>query len=385
MDAPARYDGFDTDIETPEIGFRRIKSTQRYFYFYRLQALYAPILYALYASSVRIEDLIFYFTKRRGPLTVNPFTLDQNIVFWGGKLFFFSTRILLPLSWGISMNSIIAAFFLTDFTFSIFLATIFQATHVVDSAAFPRVNPKTGNIDGDWAHIQVETAQDYAFMTFFSGSLNYQVIHHLFPTVAQEHIPALGPIVRQTAKEFGVKYEVIRKKKSGKSRKADVEAHNIKRNNTPDVPTITQVLSREIPRNKFTGFRLPELDNTTKGTTQKYPATTPTHPKAEQYVAVRNTDIFTSFIQLSNTLFFTRLAPLPNQDTSTSQHLFKFPIEFSPLRGICGIKEPDITRLDCDKYLNDTLIEYGFLFWHYDLRMYSPSKGYERVKTWTSR
>ncbi|KAF5357722.1 hypothetical protein D9757_011940 [Collybiopsis confluens] len=225
----------------------------------------------------------------------------------------------------------------------------------------------------------------------------------------------------------------IRRKNSGKSRKAHVEAHNIKRDDTPDVPTITQVLSREIPRNKFTGFRLPELDNTTKGTTQKYPATTPTRklqPKPRANKAPPNS--FTGFqipklndMLPSETPTFSPLsfnsptpsflpdnigvAPLPSQDTSTSQRLFKFPIEFSPLRLrsiIRGIKETDITRLDRDKYLNDTLIEYGLLFWHYDLRMrnpalgelvhvfnsffyhqlcvFGPSKGYERVKTWTS-
>ncbi|KAF5390929.1 hypothetical protein D9757_004069 [Collybiopsis confluens] len=225
----------------------------------------------------------------------------------------------------------------------------------------------------------------------------------------------------------------IRRKNSGKSRKAHVEAHNIKRDDTPDVPTITQVLSREIPRNKFTGFRLPELDNTTKGTTQKYPATTPTRklqPKPRANKAPPNS--FTGFqipklndMLPSETPTFSPLsfnsptpsflpdnigvAPLPSQDTSTSQRLFKFPIEFSPLRLrsiIRGIKETDITRLDRDKYLNDTLIEYGLLFWHYDLRMrnpalgelvhvfnsffyhqlcvFGPSEGYERVKTWTS-
>ncbi|KAJ3831969.1 delta 5 fatty acid desaturase [Lentinula raphanica] len=205
-------DGFDTDIETVEVEYRRIKKTQKYFGFYRFQSIYSPFLYVLLGCSVRIKDLVFYFTGRRGPLQVNPFTPQQRVIFWGGKLFFFMTRIYLPLLWGASVSRVLSAFFVADFTLSIILALIFQATHVVDTAAFPQVNPKTGDIDEDWARLQVETAQDYghdqALTTFISGSLNYQVVHHLFPYVAQEHLPAVAKIVRETAKEYGVKYEI---------------------------------------------------------------------------------------------------------------------------------------------------------------------------------
>ncbi|KAJ4472778.1 delta-5 fatty acid desaturase [Lentinula edodes] len=205
-------DGYDADIETSEVEFRRIKDSQKYFSIYQLQSFYSPILYILLGCAVRFEDLTHYFAGHRGPLKVNPFTFSQKMIFWNGKLFFFTSRIVLPLFWGITLSRVISAFLVADFTLSIILALIFQATHVVDTAAFPVVNPKTGNIDVDWARLQVETAQDYGhdrpFTTFFSGSLNYQVVHHLFPYIAQEHLPAVAKIVRQTAKEYGVKYEV---------------------------------------------------------------------------------------------------------------------------------------------------------------------------------
>ncbi|KAJ3719256.1 delta-5 fatty acid desaturase [Lentinula raphanica] len=205
-------DGFDADLDTQDVEFRRIKESQKYFKFYHFQSIYAPFLYVFLGCAVRFEDLVNYFTGRRGPLKVNPFTPSQRVIFWGGKLFFFATRIYLPLLWGASISRVLSAFFVADFTLSIILALIFQATHVVDTAAFPQVNPKTGNIDVDWARLQVETAQDYghdrALTTFISGSLNYQVVHHLFPYVAQEHLPAVAKIVRETAKEYGVKYEI---------------------------------------------------------------------------------------------------------------------------------------------------------------------------------
>ena len=40
----------------------------------------------------------------------------------------------------------------------------------------------------------------------FSGALNHQTAHHLFPGVSQIYYPQITPIVRQACKEFGVRY-----------------------------------------------------------------------------------------------------------------------------------------------------------------------------------
>jgi linoleoyl-CoA desaturase len=38
------------------------------------------------------------------------------------------------------------------------------------------------------------------------GGLNYQIEHHLFQKISHVHYPAISKIVKQTAKEYGVKY-----------------------------------------------------------------------------------------------------------------------------------------------------------------------------------
>jgi len=38
------------------------------------------------------------------------------------------------------------------------------------------------------------------------GGLNFQVEHHLFPKISHIHYPAISKIVRDTCKEFNVKY-----------------------------------------------------------------------------------------------------------------------------------------------------------------------------------
>ena len=64
--------------------------------------------------------------------------------------------------------------------------------------------------DPDWYKHQVITAQDFGvtsrFCFIFSGGLNYQVIHHLFPTVNHCHLPVLQPIVARLCEKYGVNY-----------------------------------------------------------------------------------------------------------------------------------------------------------------------------------
>jgi fatty acid desaturase len=41
---------------------------------------------------------------------------------------------------------------------------------------------------------------------WFSGGLNHQIEHHLFPAVSHYYYPQISPIVQETCKEFGLDY-----------------------------------------------------------------------------------------------------------------------------------------------------------------------------------
>jgi fatty acid desaturase len=41
---------------------------------------------------------------------------------------------------------------------------------------------------------------------FFTGGLNYQIEHHLFPRICSTHYPTIQPIVRRIARKHGVRY-----------------------------------------------------------------------------------------------------------------------------------------------------------------------------------
>ncbi|KAF5337566.1 hypothetical protein D9757_015284 [Collybiopsis confluens] len=67
----------------------------------------------------------------------------------------------------------------------------------------------------------------------------------------------------------------------------------------------------------------------------------------------------------------------PGPPVTKKNRLFGFPIKFSNKRLksiICQITDTDIKHLDPDRYLNNTLIEYGLLLWQWGLEMTYPAK-----------
>jgi len=59
-----------------------------------------------------------------------------------------------------------------------------------------------------WSKLQIEGSANYCgfWMTLYTGSLNYQIEHHLFPRMHAWHYPKIAPIVRRICKKHGVRY-----------------------------------------------------------------------------------------------------------------------------------------------------------------------------------
>ena len=88
------------------------------------------------------------------------------------------------------------------------LAVVFQPAHVSDGSSFEIVDD--GEVKEDWAIHQLKTTVNFAMtnkiFTWYAGGLNFQIEHHLFPSVSHVHYPKLAEIVKRTADEFGIPY-----------------------------------------------------------------------------------------------------------------------------------------------------------------------------------
>ncbi|KAG0565098.1 hypothetical protein KC19_8G164100 [Ceratodon purpureus] len=100
------------------------------------------------------------------------------------------------------------------FVFAIFPYLFFSCLFMMNTQINHLLPHTTHAADSDWYKHQVVTAQDFGvgskFCHLFSGGLNYQVIHHLFPTVNHCHLPQLQPIVARLCEKYDVSYSTAK-------------------------------------------------------------------------------------------------------------------------------------------------------------------------------
>jgi linoleoyl-CoA desaturase len=179
--------------------------------YHRFQHLYAPFVYCLSTLDwVLTKDFRWLYYERFGNRRIERHPPGELFVLFAGKAFYFTYMLAIPLllsgaHWGAVLGGFLLMHLLLGFT----IALIFQPNHFNEEAAYPEPEPD-GQIDNDYVRHIFDTTSDYArsnpLATWLLGSLNLHVIHHMFPAICHVHYPALTPIVKRTAEEFGLDY-----------------------------------------------------------------------------------------------------------------------------------------------------------------------------------
>ena len=134
-------------------------------------------------------------------------TPRRHAEFWLTKLVYLSVVVIPPFL-VMPFSQALLAFAVLHATMGIAVAFVVQLAHLNGDVAF---EPTPGN-DDRTAH-QIRTTANFAtdnpLLTWYCGGLNYQIEHHLFPSVAHTRYPDIAPIVRQTAAEFGLPYHYL--------------------------------------------------------------------------------------------------------------------------------------------------------------------------------
>lgn len=201
--------GWDDDLETR--GFLRLTTEQEWKPRYRGQHLFVAVLYAVNAfEMVFIKDWVQYFTLRiNGHQRIPAMSRGEKIEFWAGKIIYLAIFIALPLTL-LPLSQFLAGLAIYEVTLGLSLALVFSMAHQVESVSFPVPDKATNAIVGSWAAHQMHTTANFADQhrgwNWYSGGLNHQIEHHLFPGMSHTHYAAIGPILRRTALEFGLPY-----------------------------------------------------------------------------------------------------------------------------------------------------------------------------------
>mmetsp|Transcript_3131 Transcript_3131/g.4816 ORF Transcript_3131/g.4816 Transcript_3131/m.4816 type:complete len:480 (-) Transcript_3131:30-1469(-) len=206
----------DPDLPVSDEGDpRRLVGRQQWKNVYKYQHLYLPPLYGVLGLKFRIQDLTdTFFGKSNGPVRVNPISTYRWIEMWLAKSVWVLWRIVIPLQFfEITAFEYAALFLLSEWVTGYYLAFNFQVSHVSTECEYPLGEASDNLVNDEWAISQVKTSVDYGhnswLTAFFSGALNYQVTHHLYPGVSQYHYPAIAPIIKKTCAEFGVEYKCL--------------------------------------------------------------------------------------------------------------------------------------------------------------------------------
>ena len=111
------------------------------------------------------------------------------------------------MSWWIILLAFISMHFVTGLLVSV----VFQIAHIMPTNEFPLPN-EDGLMDNNWYGHQFDTTTNFSpksnILFWLIGGLNFQIEHHVLPDVCHVHYKKLKHIVEETAKEFGMPYNV---------------------------------------------------------------------------------------------------------------------------------------------------------------------------------
>ena len=199
--------GADEDIEAGI--FLYLNPSQKHHWVHRFQHIYFLFVYALlYLYWVFYADYKKYFSEKVALTPIANFNKREKIIFWISKVFHLTIFVVLPV-FLLGFQEWLILFLIYAFTTGILLSMVFQLAHIVEETDFPLPNADN-EIEDAWMIHQLNTTANFAMncklLSFILGGLNYQIEHHLFPTISHIHYPQISKIVQEVCDQFHVPY-----------------------------------------------------------------------------------------------------------------------------------------------------------------------------------
>lgn len=204
-------EGHDEDIDAGII--IRFNEHAKWYWFHKYQHLYFIFLYglmtfnwALVSDYKQTRD----YLKRKLAYGEMPRPIRQWSVLVITKILYLSIWIVIPiLVMDVPWWHVLIGFFVMHYTAGVLLSVIFQLAHVVEDSEMPQPDEE-GNMKNTWAIHQLYTTVNFAtknrFVNWFTGGLNHQVEHHIYPNISHIHYRDIAKIVKETALEFDLPY-----------------------------------------------------------------------------------------------------------------------------------------------------------------------------------
>ena len=203
--------GKDDDIELAP--FARLAPQQTRYPWHRGQHLYLWALYCFTAGSIMVADVVGIVSQsiagdRHGK---RPSVADYTVLF-ATKAAFVVAMVVVPLllhPWWIVLLGIGLTLAVTG----LLLGVVFQLAHAVEQADFRTSDER---LECTWHEWQVRSTVDFChgkgpvarLVTWYTGGLNYQTEHHLFPRVPHTAYPHITDVVRAVCARYEIPHQV---------------------------------------------------------------------------------------------------------------------------------------------------------------------------------
>eukprot|EP00667_Euglena_gracilis_P006177 EG_transcript_6226 len=190
-------------------------------WFHRFQAWYMYLVLGAYGVSLVYNPLYIFRMQHNDTIPESVTAMRENgflrryrtLAFVMRAFFIFRTAFL---PWYLTGTSLLITIPLVPTATGAFLTFFFILSHNFDgSERIPDKNCKVKSSEKDveadqidWYRAQVETSSTYGgpIAMFFTGGLNFQIEHHLFPRMSSWHYPFVQQAVRECCERHGVRY-----------------------------------------------------------------------------------------------------------------------------------------------------------------------------------
>jgi len=204
--------GHDEDLEAGRI--LRFSKHASWAPHHRFQHLYSVLLYGLltlnWAIFTDFSQMRRYIKKK-----LSYANSKKPAMQWTGliltKVLYFTIWVVLPIFiLDIAWWKVVIGFVVMHYTAGLILSVVFQLAHVIGDAEMPLPENGSHELKHTWAIHQLKTTVNFAtknrFINWFTGGLNHQIEHHIFPHISHIHYTKIGEIVKKTAREFNLPY-----------------------------------------------------------------------------------------------------------------------------------------------------------------------------------
>ncbi len=199
--------GVDTDIEPGPL--LRFHTSAKRYWFHRFQAVYAWGLYC-FVAILWVYQRDYMQMAAKHPRTGKHNPASEWMKLFAGKAMHIGFFVVVPLTLGVQSTATTLIGYLCFLVAAgLTLSVVFQLAHVVEGIRYISPEPGEQKLPRGWMEHELLTTANFGstrICTFFTGGLDYQIEHHLFPTICHTHYRALSPIVAACAADHGIPY-----------------------------------------------------------------------------------------------------------------------------------------------------------------------------------